>query len=61
MLTDKQCIDELRETVIACKGQFDLYVGMHLKKTPPDYEKARINQIMSKICSTTLKLTKGEE
>lgn len=42
-------------TLQACRDKFRDYENLHLAKTPPDFEKARVNCMMAELCEDALK------
>lgn len=56
------CVKELasmKDALEKCRKQFEHYVSLHMKKTPPDMDKAAANQEMVELCEETL-ATLGE-
>lgn len=49
-MTDKERIEELEAVVKQCGNMFHHYYELHMKKSPPDTEKAERNLEMFKLC-----------
>lgn len=51
--------DELLAALEYCRAVFDEYIGIHLDKTPPDYDKAARNENHRAACDAAIASAKG--
>ena len=51
--------DELLAALEYCRAVFDEYIGIHLDKTPPDYDKAARNENHRAACDAAITNVKG--
>jgi hypothetical protein len=56
-MTDAEKVEALRAVVEQAFDQFDYYAKLHLAKTPPDEEKAKVNRNYADMCSAALNRT----
>lgn len=47
--------NKIATVIEACHDKFRDYEKLHLAKTPPDFEKARVNCMMAELCEDALK------
>lgn len=60
LAAERELTGKLAEALAKCRDQFDYYVLNHMKKKPPDMDKAVTNQEFVELCDAALSLVPAD-